>query len=235
MFTDLNLAATLGAADIFGLLMLFGGWLGIGWLTEHPPAGRPSVSVLMSAYRRAWMRQFISRNPRLFDANILTTLREGTAFFASACMIGIGGGLALIGKTEQLTALARDFDMGHVTSVMWEVKLLLAMFFVVNAFLKFVWSHRLFGYCAITMAAVPNDHDHPTALHRAMQAAELNITAARSFNTGLRSVYFSIAALAWLAGGFALAVASLLVTAISWRREFGSHSRQILLDNPPQD
>lgn len=53
--------------------------------------GKPSVSVLMKRYRREWMRQFIERDPRIFDGNILSSLREGTAFFASACMIATGG------------------------------------------------------------------------------------------------------------------------------------------------
>lgn len=223
----------LGVSDYIGVAMLILGWLGIGWLTENPPARRPSVSVLMKQYRRAWMLQFLTREPRIFDANILTTLREGTAFFASACMIAIGGGLALIGNTDQLRGLAREFDIGHAPAIVWEMKLLLVMFFVVNAFLKFVWSHRLFGYCAILMAAVPNDHTAPEATSRAMQAAEINITAARSFNTGLRSVYFSIASLAWLAGGWALVMASLVVTAITWRREFASNSRLIIARDLP--
>lgn len=44
----------------------------------------------MNAYRREWMRHFVTRSPRIFDGNILTTLREGTAFFASACLIAVG-------------------------------------------------------------------------------------------------------------------------------------------------
>ncbi|HRK32541.1 MAG TPA: hypothetical protein PLD59_15870, partial [Tepidisphaeraceae bacterium] len=43
--------------------------LGIGWFTERPPAGRPSVSVLMTRYRREWMRHFVERDPRIFDEN----------------------------------------------------------------------------------------------------------------------------------------------------------------------
>ena len=74
------------------------------------------------------------------------------------------------------------------------------LLFLADALLKFIWSNRLFGYCAVLMAAVPNDADDPRAFHRAAQAAEVNITAARSFNRGLRSVYFALAALAWLLG-----------------------------------
>lgn len=219
--------------DLSALAFLFIAWFGIGWLTENPPAGKPSVSVLMKRFRREWMQQFIHRDPRIFDGNILSSLREGTAFFASACMIAIGGGLALIGNTDRLRGFVQEFEFDRGTAEIWEFKLLIPMFFVVNGFLKFVWSHRLFGYCAIMMAAVPNAPDHPMVNERASQAAELNITAARSFNAGLRSVYFAIGSLAWLAGAYALIVATAIVLFVTWRREFASNSRQVIMHSLP--
>ena len=43
-------------ADLLTVGWLFVAWLGIGWITEHPPRNLPSVSVVMKAYRREWMR-----------------------------------------------------------------------------------------------------------------------------------------------------------------------------------
>ena len=100
-----------------------------------------------------------------------------------------------------------------------------------NALLRFIWSHRLFGYCAIMMAAVPNDHLDPSAAPRARQSAEINITAARSFNRGLNSVYFALASLGWLIGPLPLLVATGLTAGVLLRREFASHSRQVMLDD----
>jgi uncharacterized membrane protein len=95
--------------------------------------------------------------------------------------------------------------------------------------LKFVWSNRLFGYCSVMMAAVPNDPEDPLAYHRAGQAAEINITAAKSFNRGLRSIYFALAALGWLLGPLALALATIATTMVLMRRDFASHSRAVML------
>lgn len=215
--------------DLVAVLWLVGSWLWIGWRTEHPPDNKPSVSVLMKALRREWMEQFVHRDPRIFDANILSNLRESTAFFASACMIAIGGGLALIGNADRISGLARQFDMAHIPTIQWEVKIVVILLFVVDAFLKFVWSNRLFGYCAIIMGSVPNDANDPRSMPRAMQAAEINIRAARSFNGGLRGVYFALGGLAWLAGPAALIVAVSVVLFITWRREFASGSRRVLL------
>ncbi|MFD1881444.1 DUF599 domain-containing protein [Paracoccus pacificus] len=222
-----------GPLDIAAVAFLFLAWLSTGWIIEHPPARHPSVSVLMKAYRREWMRQLITRQPRIFDSATQEGLRQATSFYASACMIAIGGGVALLGNTERLAGIATELELGRAPLIIYEVKIVTALFLVVTAFLKFVWAHRLFGYCAIVMAAVPNDPYDALALPRAAQAAELNITAARSFNTGLRSVYYALGALAWLIGPWMLIAAVAVVTWITLRREFLSHSRRVVLENLP--
>ncbi|GKY88241.1 DUF599 domain-containing protein [Sinisalibacter aestuarii] len=224
-----GLLAPFSAADGGAVALLLIGWGWIGWRIEHPTAARPSVSRIVAQYRRDWMVQMVTRQPRIFDSSVLATLREGTSFFASATMIAIGGGLALMGDPTRLAGLARDLGQSAAPDYVWEVKLVLSMLLLVSAFLKFVWSHRLFGYCAVVMASVPNEPEDPAALPRAAKAAEINITAARSFNRGLRSVYFAMAALAWLAGPLALAGATAVTLVVLWRREFASQSRAALL------
>lgn len=226
--TQASLILDFTYADAAALAFLLLAWLGFGWLVEHAPATRPSVAQLMAGARRDWMRAFVTRQPRIFDATVLDSLRQSTAFFASATMIALGGGVALIGDAERLAGFAADFTV-QTSRTMVEVKLLVVMVLVANAFLKFVWANRLFGYCAILMAAVPNDPDDPDCYPRAAQAAEINITAARSFNRGLNSVYFAIAALAWMAGAVALAIAAALTLAVMARREFASASRRVIL------
>jgi uncharacterized membrane protein len=226
--TAADLITQFSAADAAALAFLLGGWWGLGWLIEHPPARRPSVARLMADVRRDWMRAFVTRQPRIFDATVLDSLRQSTAFFASATMIALGGGVALMGDAERLAGFAADFTLQASRAVL-EVKLLVVLVLVANAFLKFVWANRLFGYCAILMASVPNDPEDPACYPRAAQAAEINITAARSFNRGLNSVYFAIAALAWLAGAWALAAAVALTLAVMVRREFASESRRVIL------
>ncbi|WP_264211383.1 DUF599 domain-containing protein [Leisingera thetidis] len=220
--------------DLAALSLLVASWLWISWRIENPPAGRPSVSWLMADFRRDWMKRMVERDPRIFDAQLVGNLRQGTAFFASASMIAIGGGLALIGNTEQLAGIAQDLIQNSVPAFVWEVKILVVLLFLSNAFLKYVWAHRLFGYCSVLMAAVPNDRGDALAYPRAAQAAEISITAARSFNRGMRATYFALAAVAWLAGAVPLAGAALVTFAVLYRREFASHSRTILLRIPPE-
>ena len=215
--------------DALSVALALSAWAGIGWLIEHPPASRPSVTVLMKEYRREWMRQFLTRQPRIFDASMIDSLRQGTAFFASASLIAIGGGIALIGNPAAIVGLAEDLTLpANATGL--QLRVLLVIMFLANAVLKFIWSNRLFGYCAIMMAAVPNDPGEPVAPHRAQQAAELNITAAKSFNRGLHSIYFALGSLGWLLGPYALIATTLLTSALLIRREFASDSRKVMLD-----
>ena len=172
------------------------------------------------------------RQPRIFDATLIDSLRQGTAFFASACMIAIGGGIAVIGNAATVQRLTDDLPLAG-TGPDVALRMLPEIGFLANALLKFVWAHRLFGYCSILMAAVPNDPADPSAFHRAGQAAEINITAAKSFNRGLQSIYFALAALGWLVGPWGLLAGVTLATAILLRREFASVSRRVILMRQP--
>jgi uncharacterized membrane protein len=214
------------AAALFVLV-----WLVIGWRIEHPGKRHPSVTTLMSERRRDWMKVFVTREPRIFDSQILGGLREGTAFFASTSLFAIGGVLALLGNTESLRGVAAEVTDTQVPVLIWQIKLALVALFLTNGFLKFVWSNRVFGYCAVVMASVPNDPADPVAYPRAAQAAELNIRAAMNFNRGLRSMYFALAALAWLAGPGALLLATVVVAWITWSREFASLPRNVLMND----
>lgn len=222
--------ALFSALDYAAVAVLFAAWLLIGWRVESSNAKNPSVSRIMADYRRQWMVQMITREPRIFDAQTIATLRQGTSFFASTSMIAIGGVMALIGNADNLTDVAQDITLVAHPPVVWEIKLLLVVIFLTNAFLKFVWSNRLFGYCSVLMAAVPNDPKHPNAPLIAHKAGEVNITAARSFNRGLRAVYFALASLCWLGGATLLLAGAFLTLIVIWRREFASQSRGILLE-----
>lgn len=220
--------------DLAAIAFLMVAWLAIGWAVEHPPTRRPSVAVLMTAHRREWMVNYVTRAPRITDATLLGNLREGTAFFASACLIALGGGLALMGNTERLNDVAREFMVSPEPAMVWEIKILPPLLLITNAFLKFVWSHRVFGYCSVMMGAVPNDPDHPAAMKRARVAAELNIEAAKAFNRGMRAVYFALGSLGWLLGPELLGLGAAVAAGTIIHREFLSASRRVLMGADPK-
>ncbi|MEN8894631.1 MAG: DUF599 domain-containing protein [Yoonia sp.] len=229
----LDLATLLQPLDIAATVFVVLSWFVLGYLIEHPPKSRPSVTVLVSDRRRDWMRVFVTREPRIFDSQILASLRQGTSFFASTCIFAIGGVLALAKNTDPLVGVAQEITATTTPVLLIELKLAFVALFLTVAFLKFVWANRVFGYCAVLMSAVPNDANDPQALPLAAQAAELNIRAAMNFNRGLRAMYFALGALAWLLGPIPLILAAAVVIWVVWSREFASVPRDILLGKLP--
>lgn len=223
----LDILALIALPDCIALAALLGCCVGVGLWIESPRGG-PSVTLLMSEYRREWMRQMVTRSNRIADVQVLVSLRQGTSFFASTSLLALGALLALVGNPQPLEGVAEGLTQLDAPVQVWQMKLLLPALLLAQAFLKFVWAHRVFGYCSVVMAAVPEDPADPRAGPRAGQAAELNIRAALNFNRGLRWMYFALAALAWLLGPLALGLATALVTWVLWSREFYSTPRDIL-------
>lgn len=222
------------ALDLVAVVALIALWFGLGWRIETAQRQPASVTVLMSAYRREWMRQFVTRQPRIFDATIIGNLRLTTHFLASASMIALGALLALIGNIEPLLGVAQDLSIDPRNTLTVEIKLMLVALFLGHAFLKFLWSNRLFGYAMVLMSAVPNDPADPMAYPRAAQSAEVNIRAAYNYNRGLRAIYFALAALVWVMGAWGLVASTVAVGWLIWSREFASHSRRILIETLPR-
>jgi uncharacterized membrane protein len=224
----LDILGLIGPIDWAALGLLLVASVGIGWLIESPRLSRLSVTRLMSEYQREWMRQLTKRNNRIMDAQVLVSLRQGASFFASTSLIALGALLALIGNPQPLAGVAAGLVNVATPAQLLQAKLLLVVLFLANAFLKFVWSHRVFGYASVVMAAVPDDPADPHATPRAAQSAELNIRGMYNFNRGLRSMYFALAALGWLLGAAGLAIATLIVLWLLWSREFLSGPHEIL-------
>ena len=221
LFAPLDLAAV-------GILLV--AWFGIGRIIEHPRAWhRPSVTVMMSEFRREWMRQLARRENRIFDSQILGNLRQGSAFFASTSLLAVGSLLTVAGNADLVRAVTEGIvgTGGPVQET--QIKLLSVAVILIEGFLRFVWSNRIFGYCAVAMAAVP-EAGHPRVEAVALQAAELNIRAAYNFNRGLRSLYFGLAALAWTLGPVALLLATAICVGNLLEREFASKPHRILTE-----
>jgi uncharacterized membrane protein len=185
----------------------------------------------MNGYRDLWMEEMAKRNNRIFDSQVVNGMRQATAFFASAALLAIGGGVATVAQAERVAEVTSDLAPALMTDrVTLEAKFLVITLVLTAAFLKFVWANRLFGYGATVMAAVPGTDRPEEASRVARRAAKLLNTAARSFTRGLRSIYFALAVLAWLFGPWALMIATVLTVALVVRREFASESRRALLE-----
>jgi uncharacterized membrane protein len=225
-----SLSGAFGAAD-FAALALYGGcWARIEWLVRPGGGARQSTGELMARWRMRWFEAAATRDPRILDGQLLASLRSGVALFVSGSLIALGGAIALIGEADRLASIATDLAGEAGASAAWRLKLIFVAAVLAAAFLHFVWSHRIFGYCSVMLGAIPDAGDREEALSVARRAARLNVLAARNFNKGLRAVYLALAGLAWLLGPAALAAATLATFWVLYRREFLSDTRRAILD-----
>ena len=225
--TNLPRLAELTGYDVLAALFTILIWLWTGWWVEDRP-GRKSASVLMFDHRHRWMQEMARRNPRILDGNLLGGLQQGSSFFASTMLLGVGGILAMLSQAEKLVEVTHALPLSSPTTPDGlRLRLSAAAFFVCYAFFKFAWAQRLFGYCAVLIGAVPewDDARKDEIVKAAERAGTLNCLAARSFNRGLRSMHFTLSSLAWLFGPLALVLATCAVVLMVNRREYDSESR----------
>lgn len=219
------------AADLAAAVYLIVTYAAITWIVRRGWRGRRSTGDMVSEYRRLWMRRAALRNMLVADVALLTSLKSGAAFLASGVMFAIGGAIAMLGQIERMEDVASHV-MGGLSGGRGaqEAKILILIAILAYAFLRLIWSIRVFGYCAVVMGAIPDPETAtPEEVEReALRAAEINRLAARSFNDGLRALYFALATLAWLLGPLAFAAAITLTSLMLLRREFASDTRDAL-------
>lgn len=217
----------LSALDLVALAFFVTAWLAYHVAVEWTEHGRTGLNARMNAYRDAWMIRMLERDVRIVDTQIMASLQNGTAFFASTSLIAIGGALTLMRSPEDMLAVAAALPFGIETSrAVWEVKTVgLAVIFA-YAFFKFAWSYRLFNYVAILIGAMPpqKDRGKPSAKSDAVRAGKLCASAGLHFNRGQRAFFFALGYLGWFIGPWIFVAATLAVVIVMWRRQFKSDS-----------
>jgi uncharacterized membrane protein len=208
-------------------------WLGYHIGIEFSGARRRSLNVRMNEHRRAWMERLLERDNRIVDANIMSSLQNGTAFFASTSLLAIGGVLTLLRATEDVLTAMAEMPFGLTTTRLgWEIKVVgLAVIFV-YAFYKFAWSYRIFNYAAILVGAVPRADDrHKDHAKLAVQrAAAMNIVAGRHFNRGQRAFFFALAYLGWFVSAYLFMAGTAACLFVMWHRQFASDAIRAIAD-----
>lgn len=215
------------------------GWFALAWAThvyvvEHSQMRLKSLNYRMDLARREWMTQMLKREVRIVDTQIMASLHQGTAFFASTSLFAIGGALAVLRSTEELMVVFRALPFAvQTTRTVWEIKVVGLLVIFVYAFFKFAWSYRLFNYAVIELGATPTAEEaqSPAARVAAERLARMTTLAGRHFNRGQRAIFFALAYLGWFVNGFVLAGATAAVLFVILMRQFGPSARWLF---PPQ-
>lgn len=218
--------------DITAFVWFVVAWLGFGLFVDKMRIAGPSLSQLMDRERRAWMAVVLRRDNRIVDSAIMASLQNGTAFFASASMIALGGAFTLLNQTDRMVEIFADLPF-HVatTRTILETKVVGLVAIYAYAFFKFGWAYRLFNYSAILIGAIPLAKDAETAEAWAAgrRAAEMQIDAGHHFHWGLRSLFFSIGFFGWFVNAWVFMLATTVVVAVLSRRQYLSRARAALI------
>src|ERR1700726_4891047 len=85
------------SVDIIAVGFFILEWTVYAVTLEHTAYGRDSLSARMNVYREVWMRRMLDRETRMVDMQIMASLQNGAAFFASTSLLAVGGGVGLLG------------------------------------------------------------------------------------------------------------------------------------------
>jgi len=210
-------------------------WAGYSAFVDRSRFGKRSLTAEMNVHRQTWMRVMAARDLRMIDTAIMTGLQQGTAFFASASLIAIGGGLSLFNAGDIVAGLAESLPFGiEVTPLQWELKVVALTLIFIYAFFKFAWSYRLFNYTSILIGATPMTGKGAPGETEAIvaRAAAMSVVAGRHFNRGMRSLFFALALLGWFVSAWAFMAATAWVLFVVSRRQFASDSLAAVTGTP---
>ncbi len=207
----------LAASDLAALTVFLAAWLG------YPVAirllGPGAINAGLHDVRVLWMRSMSLRDNRIFDSSLIGLVVHSTSFFASTSLIAIG---ALIGVLTGLDRLLPAFEGVGVAMPrgLLELKILLPLLVLVQGLFKLTWALRQLNYTVALLGAYP-----PMRLETGLRdrlTAEIGgvlSSAVATFNAGIRSYYFALVALAWLAGPWALGIAACALTLLLLHRQ----------------
>ena len=161
----------------------------------------------------------------MVDMQILASLQNGTAFFASTSLFAVGGGLALLRSTSEALGVLKALPIDiSPPAALWEIKCVGLILIFIYSFFKFAWAYRLFNYVAILFGSMPPaaQRDTPQAEAHVLRTAKLFETAGQHFNRGQRAFFFALGYLGWFVSPWVLFATTAAVVIVTWRRQFAS-------------
>ena len=219
--------------DLAAVLLFAGGWVGYvafaGWHSRHVP----SLHTRMDRFRREWMVMMIGRDNRMLDVNVMRNISRSSQFFASTTMLILGALVASMGYVQQAQDLVSGLPFTVKASArLLELKMLLLVLIFVHAFFKFSWAIRQLNFTSILVAAAPKTPKDEVEQFAPVinRLARITSYAGSNFNHGLRSYYFSVAALGWFLHPVLMVIATLWVIFVLYHREFKSKTLQAMVD-----
>lgn len=211
--------------DVLAIVCFISCWFGYTIFARRKAKTTNCIARCLHQHRIHWMYEVMTRDIRVGDAALLANLERNIAFFASTTMLVLAGVLTLFAQVERVESVLSSIPFAEFSNhFMIQVKLSLLTLIFVLAFFQFTWSMRQYGFLNVMVGAAPIDVDgaNENLQQYAIQMAIVQDQAAHSYNYGLRSYYFSMAAISWFFHPIIFILASIFVVYILFKREFRS-------------
>lgn len=211
--------------DMLALSIFILAWYGYTVFARRKAKTTDCIARSLHQHRIHWMHEVISREIKVSDASLLANLERNIAFFASSTLLILAGIFTLFAKVETLEMVITSLPYAaQVTHLAIQLKLSLLAFIFVISFFQFTWSMRQYGFLNVMIGAAPTDLSgtNENLKAYAKQMAIVQDQAAHSYNYGLRTYYFALAAMCWFLHPFLLIIMSLWVVNTLYTREFNS-------------
>lgn len=217
----------LSLIDLIALSTFFLFWAGYTWFARKKAKTTNCIARSLHQHRIHWMYETITREIRVGEAALLANLERNIAFFASSTLLILAGILTLFAKIDTLESVIYSMPYAdHVSHLTIQIKLSLLAGIFVLSFFQFTWSMRQYGFVNVMVGAAPIDTSglNENLKAYAKQMATVQDQAAHSYNYGLRSYYFALAAICWFFHPFLFIFMSVWVVYTLYDREFNSKS-----------
>jgi uncharacterized membrane protein len=219
----------LGPFDWAALLWFLLAWLGYDRLSAQMSLAGRSINESMKAVRTRWMDELVRRDMRMADASLVGHAIGSVTFFASTTMIVIAGLVGVLGDIVPAYTVTSGLRFAApMSQSLFESKVLVILGVFVVAFFRFSWALRQYNYLCALIGAAPSPQEKKLHKKAVAELAELLTLSVTSFNQGLRSYYFSLCVLVWIAGPGWFALATLGVVAVLIQQHYRSGAARLI-------
>ena len=226
----LTLGQTLTPHDVYAVGFFLAAWIFYAYFSAWYGRRVPSLQGVLDGLRSTWALRMVERDNRMVDVNIVRNLTRSSQFFASTTLLILGALIALLGYVQRAADVVAELPFAiEASHRLWDIKILLLVGIFVYAFFKFSWSIRQFGFCSIVVGAVPKTPKDAEECDKEVASLSLLVSyASGSFNQGLRSYYFAMAALSWFLHPWLMMAITVWIVRVLYAREFHSRTLEVL-------
>lgn len=211
-------------SDLFAIGFFFFAWFTMSKLSSRYTNNKTSLYLITKSVRHQWMLRLLDRENRITDVALVGHLMRNVSFFASTSLLVLASFITVFGVVEDAIKVTSDIPFAqHVSPAFWKLKLLLMVLIFSFVFFKLVWSIRQYNATIFMIGAAP-EHTAPDDEKR-FYGKNMSIVinrASRHFIDGMRGYEYAVAALAWFVSPYFFIFSTILVSLVTYRREFAS-------------